>query len=369
MRDVQQSSLEAMRDSQQQALQALRDSQQEQVSTISEGATQAAEQVVDAASKAELGAKQKIGTMPKDFAEIGAKAVGKVGLAGALMVGAPLAGAGGLAILSATVAGLKDLPERLSEAGAAGVSGPKGYYKGVTDKKDVAESAGKLLKNATVKGLTDNLDTLKTGGQLVGNKFASGLAVGGRDVGTAVRGIQDAQKHMDLSAYTYAWGQHTAANYAQGLLNGKTSVKNAAASVASQIKAQLGHSVPKEGPLREGGKGEVLWGQHMVQNIERGILMEQDGMAAAMERLAQVAADSFDPDVSTDLAAQFERGAATREASDASFAARQQQPARQQATYVINANFYDPVVREETDFDRIAERIQLQMERYERSKL
>lgn len=67
------------------------------------------------------------------------------------------------------------------------------------------------------------------------------------------------------------WGSHLSEAFARGLDFSGAIEK--ARQAANAITGLLGHSVPKEGPLRNGGKGEAEWGLHLAQNFAQG--MEQ----------------------------------------------------------------------------------------------
>ena len=57
-------------------------------------------------------------------------------------------------------------------------------------------------------------------------------------------------------------------------------------SVAQNIKDTLGHSVPAKGPLHNHGRGEVEWGEHLIDNIITGINNRQEALNATMNDLA-----------------------------------------------------------------------------------
>ena len=57
-------------------------------------------------------------------------------------------------------------------------------------------------------------------------------------------------------------------------------------SIAQNIKDTFGHSVPAKGPLHNHGRGEVEWGEHLVENIITGINNRQEALNATMNDLA-----------------------------------------------------------------------------------
>ena len=73
------------------------------------------------------------------------------------------------------------------------------------------------------------------------------------------------------SDYAWQWGAHMGSNFAAGLWSKTGEASKAAAAVAQAGADNLKHTIAKKGPLRNGGKGEKPWGQHMVQNYISGI--------------------------------------------------------------------------------------------------
>lgn len=89
------------------------------------------------------------------------------------------------------------------------------------------------------------------------------------------------------------WGSHLVQNFASGIKGAIDWAVNAANSVANAVANILGHSVPKEGVLREGGRGEVVWGEHLVQNIADG-MTSNNARRAIKDASREVAVDIND---------------------------------------------------------------------------
>lgn len=89
------------------------------------------------------------------------------------------------------------------------------------------------------------------------------------------------------------WGSHLVQNFANGIRGAINWVVGAANSVASVISNILGHTVPKEGILREGGRGEAVWGEHLVQNVADGMTSNR-AKRAIKEASREVAVDIND---------------------------------------------------------------------------
>lgn len=90
-----------------------------------------------------------------------------------------------------------------------------------------------------------------------------------------------------------SWGEHLTGNFAEGIRQKTRAVRDAVSSVADVVKSILGHTVPKEGVLREGGKGEAKWGEHLVQNIADG-MMSRKARSAIRGASREVAVDIND---------------------------------------------------------------------------
>ena len=132
------------------------------------------------------------------------------------------------------------------------------------------------IASATVSGLVSTLDAAKAGAGGSGSGASSAYANG---VGSSYRLASSNAATMagtvrtwaSLANQAYSWGAHTSANFAQGVASGYSAAVSAAQRIANAVAAVLKHSVPKEGPLREGGKGEAVWGEHAVENFAGGM--------------------------------------------------------------------------------------------------
>ena len=132
------------------------------------------------------------------------------------------------------------------------------------------------IASATVSGLVSTLDAAKAGAGGSGSGASSAYANG---VGSSYRLASSNAATMagtvrtwaSLANQAYSWGAHTSANFAQGVASGYGAAVSAAQRIANAVAAVLKHSVPKEGPLREGGKGEAVWGEHAVENFAGGM--------------------------------------------------------------------------------------------------
>lgn len=108
------------------------------------------------------------------------------------------------------------------------------------------------------------------------------------------------------SGDSWTSGYHLGSNFGSGLKGAVSIVASAAASVAEAAKANLGFSVPKDGPWSGSEKGGVTSGLHLGQNFA-------DGMMAAIpevERASLALADAATVDASATWDAQTMRARA-----------------------------------------------------------
>lgn len=121
---------------------------------------------------------------------------------------------------------------------------------------------------------TGTIDKLGSAGDQGGSKFSSSLMAKSGSAKSAGQTVADAAKGPleNVGSNAGSWGSHVSSNFASGISSGLGAVASAAESLAATVAAKLKHSVAKEGPLHEGGKGEALWGQHLVDNLAGGML-------------------------------------------------------------------------------------------------
>lgn len=90
------------------------------------------------------------------------------------------------------------------------------------------------------------------------------------------------------------WGKHLVSNFASGMSGAQYMANNAANTIAGSIAKILGHTIPKEGVLRAGGKGEALWGAHLVDNFASGMIKELPVLNRATDDMAIMLYRSID---------------------------------------------------------------------------
>ena len=132
----------------------------------------------------------------------------------------------------------------------------------------VESAAGSVSKSAAKMG--DVKGMLQAGAKPVG-QMASGIRGAVPQVSTASGQVASATNAMQPSGNAYGWGSNLVGNLIAGIRARISEVNAASAAVAAAAKSAIGHSVPKEGPLHEGGRGEVVYGEHMVDNLVAGM--------------------------------------------------------------------------------------------------
>lgn len=166
------------------------------------------------------------------------------------------------------------------------------FATGVGNTSGTARNKGNAVASASKAGMT-MLQAFSSLGSTSGSNFASGVgsktgeAQGrGRDVANNAKTGMQSQNNSASS-----WGNHLVQNFANGIKGAINFVTGAANFIANGAAKILKHSVAKEGPLHEGGKGEALWGEHMVENFAEGML---DAIPAIMKASDSIASSLYD---------------------------------------------------------------------------
>lgn len=161
------------------------------------------------------------------------------------------------------------------------------FATGVGNTSGTARNKGNAVASASKAGMT-MLQAFSSLGSTSGSNFASGVgsktgeAQGrGRDVANNAKTGMQSQNNSASS-----WGNHLVQNFANGIKGAISFVTGAANFIANGAAKILKHSVAKEGPLHEGGKGEALWGEHMVENFAEGMLNAVPAIMRASDSIA-----------------------------------------------------------------------------------
>lgn len=186
-----------------------------------------------------------------------------------------------------------DLSKRLEELGFS-----------TTDLVDLSDEDFARLVGVYDKSAEEIIAVCEQLGIDVPQKLKDAAQRGASSIGSAAPQFKsEAKKDIDeakdsLQMYdddAQTWGKHLAENFSKGL-GGDAAlglVRGAANNVSRTIKNILGHTIPKEGVLREGGQGEKKWGLHLVQNIAAGMLGAKSEIRDAADEIAQTIDDSL----------------------------------------------------------------------------
>lgn len=151
------------------------------------------------------------------------------------------------------------------EAAASAAGVPQGIR---SQLPQVETAAGNVNRSAAKMG---DIKGMQSAGAKPVSQLASGIRGAMPQVSTASGQVASATNAMQPSGNAYGWGSNLVGNLIAGIRARISEVSAASAAVASAAKSSIGHSVPKEGPLHEGGRGEVVYGEHMVDNLVAGM--------------------------------------------------------------------------------------------------
>lgn len=174
----------------------------------------------------------------------------------------------------------------------------QGFADGLKDSGatwSVRTNAGSL-KDEVTGGLGDTSSLLYGSGKSATNSFANGI--GNQDaitkVGTAAGSVRD--KVTGALSYfdTWTWGKHLVDNFAAGMEYAHSYTQQTYSAIANSINRLFGHSVPKEGPLKD----DDVWGYHFMQNIVNGMLKGQPLLEETMLGITSMMDDTIGNDYS-----------------------------------------------------------------------
>lgn len=150
--------------------------------------------------------------------------------------------------------------------------------------------------NERVNSMGEDSDTVAK--EIVDN-LASGIGEGAGEVSTASTTVAESVKkpQTDNSEKAAGWGADTIRNLASGIRDQYWNLEQSSIGAAEIIQKYLKHSVPKAGPLREGGLGEKLWGRHIIENIAEGMLEERTTLVRAMDVISDTIKDGIEEGV------------------------------------------------------------------------
>lgn len=155
-------------------------------------------------------------------------------------------------------------------------------------KKKAKEKKDAVINN--IKGTARNVGDEAKNAAL---RFAGGIGSKTSSAKTNALRLANAAKSAITSGVRNAlsWGSHLAQNFASGISNSGGLVRTAASKLAGIVQRVLGHTIPKEGPLHNDGKGEIEWGEHTVQNYIDGVNRKLPELKKTMSAITETVAN------------------------------------------------------------------------------
>ena len=292
------------------------------------------------------------------------------------------------ALRNAALREIEGLPE---DARQKGESTGSEFSDGLGGKEsEVSDSANKI-KNAVENPLSDIMEKSGGFGAKIGNDFGSGIDQGGELARTSAQNVgndvSDAlQRPSDNSS---TWGYDMMRNLNDAIVDfwNNTLLRNVE-NIAQGIANILGHSKPKEGPLRNDDQWFYHLGQNLNDGLERSIptLMatvyglasdiesgmnvspdldiagkmienmrdEETALAQQSRRMAGIVENEFAPSIGFAANSSYDvKPMVNGIVSGVREALRSGMPQRQGVTVIVNGLS----VRETADVDRISERL------------
>lgn len=182
------------------------------------------------------------------------------------------------------------------EAGAAGEESASRFAGGIAAGEGPSRASGSLLRGAAASGVAGTAGDLGGEGSEASRAFGGHLADYRRQAAANAGLMADAASGMARDvARAGTWGAHLGQNFAAGLAGATRAIRNAASAAAAAVANILGHTVPKEGPLRAGGRGEALWGLHGIENYAEGMRAGLPALRSAAREAAALQASALAP--------------------------------------------------------------------------
>lgn len=172
------------------------------------------------------------------------------------------------------------------------------FAEGLNSEQQRILGAAAAIYGLTVDQFAGLAGALGYEGQEAVLEFVDGILSGEPDARWGASVIAAAAKEMTAGDYA-TWGYHLVQALANGMSLAKSLTTTVASNIASGIRSILGHSVPKEGPLHNHGKGEIEWGEHLIQNLIQGMENEEAALRAKAASLGDIVAGELNPNMAS----------------------------------------------------------------------
>jgi len=194
----------------------------------------------------------------------------------------------GKALRNAALREIEGLPEEGRQKGEGMGSGLSG---GIGSKEGETSSSANRLAEVVKSAWGDMPNAARGYGTGVGSGYASGISEGGASAQTQAENISSGVSSSLSSPANNSrtWGADTSYNYFEGLKSWANTIWEQARNIAQGVANILGHSKPKEGPMKD----DDQWFVHLGQNLEEGLEKSAPGILGTADDLAQGITDAI----------------------------------------------------------------------------
>jgi hypothetical protein len=221
---------------------------------------------------------------------------------------------------------------------------------------EAAQLAAFNVKQGVTDGLGMFLGEMSEIGEGGGRSFVDGVGDGGIHASIAAESLASAVEDpiSNVVERMYDSGIHAGINLSNGISQSWDYVADSARGLADGIAMYLGHTIAKRGPLNEGGRGEALWGEHLVQNFIDGMESKESELARQTRRMAEIVSDEFNPEMGTNYSLGYDvKPMANLLTNSVTEALRSGIPQQRGVTVMVG----EMHVREEADIQKVSRKL------------
>ena len=190
--------------------------------------------------------------------------------------------------------GISSLP---LDAGNRALYAAKSYNGGLGNSAQISAMGANAGKwKTTVTGAIATLPASAQGTATSASRnFSAALPLYQGTAKTNAGKMSDAAKSgmTKYSGRFHGWGSESSRSFGSGISSQESYVRTQATSIADVVKRIFGHSVPKEGPLHNGGKGEIEWGTDAILNFANGMEKAQPYLSRVSKDTADIVSNSI----------------------------------------------------------------------------
>lgn len=181
-----------------------------------------------------------------------------------------------------------------ADAGIEGEEAGIAFANRLAAEAGAAQAAGSQLESSAQSGVDGTANALGKEGKSASSDFANGVGSGKDKVlSESLKLADNAQKMKRDMGESRGWGSHLAQNFADGIRSAISAIQAAATNAADVVKGIFGHTIAKEGPLHNNGRGEKEWGLHSIQNYISGMRQAIPEMEKVSDEIADINARAF----------------------------------------------------------------------------